>query len=260
MSRQVRAVDKHVVCDVCRRTILKGERPEHYLAPSRERKLVCELCGPRAQREGWIREAAAPAMPAQPPRQRDARRLFRLSRRRPVVAGPSRDGGRAENGSGPARDEEGSADEARARRGTRRFRRQGGHVRAVPTSAQLKVSRAVDLFNDSEHPRTISGIARTLGEPRVSAVPSTKSTAEVVITVAWDISWYQFAIDLADADQPVRMESRGSELSELADEAREWNASAEEDGTVSFERSTAAEVEQSATADVSNGDATDPVL
>ena len=39
------------------------------------------------------------------------------------------------------------------------------HVRAVPTNAQVKVERALELFNSSEHTRTIAGIARTLGEP-----------------------------------------------------------------------------------------------
>jgi hypothetical protein len=244
MSKQLRVLDSHVVCDVCRRTILKGERPEPYLAPSRERKLVCELCGPRAQREGWIREAAAPAMPAQPPRPREGRGLFRRARRRIAAAQAARDEDLGLNGSlgadGDARPvpDEGS----RPRRKTLRFSREGGHVRAVPTSAELKVERAVDLFNLSEHPRTISGIARTLGAPRVSAATSPHSAAEVVITVAWDLSWYQFVIDLADADEPVRMDARGQELAELPEQTREWNATAEEDGRVSFKRPVASDV------------------
>jgi hypothetical protein len=238
VSKQLRGLEQHVVCDVCRRTILKGERPEHYLAPSRERKLVCELCGPRAQREGWIRETAAPSLPAQPPSQREGRGLFRRARRRFAAAQVARDeqlgldGGAVE----AATRERRPADNGAPRRRARRARREDGQVRAVPTSAQLKVERAVDLFNESEHPRTISGIARSLGEPRVSAVTSSQATAEVVITVAWDISWYRFVVDLADARQPVRMDARGQELDELSEEAREWNATATEEGTVSFER------------------------
>src|SRR6187551_1741316 len=38
-------------------------------------------------------------------------------------------------------------------------------VHAVPTNADLKVARAVELFNTSEHPRTVSGVARSLGAP-----------------------------------------------------------------------------------------------
>ncbi len=69
-----------MACDVCHRTMLKGERAEAYLTPSRERRLVCQLCAPRAQREGWIREAAAPEMPARPQRQPERRGLLRRRR------------------------------------------------------------------------------------------------------------------------------------------------------------------------------------
>ena len=95
-SRQLKGIDEHLVCDVCGRTMLKGERPEIYLAPSRERKLVCSLCATRAQKEGWIREAAGPDTPVQPPRPSDRRGLFRRRRSRPdepVAPAP-------ENGSG----------------------------------------------------------------------------------------------------------------------------------------------------------------
>src|SRR5687767_14565736 len=73
--------EHHVACDVCHRTMLKGERAEPYLTPSRERRLVCQLCAPRAQREGWIREAAAPEMPARPQRPPERRGLLRRRRR-----------------------------------------------------------------------------------------------------------------------------------------------------------------------------------
>src|SRR3981189_654285 len=51
-------------CDICGRTILKGERTEPYLAPGGRRRTVCELCKPRADHEGWIRESAHGALPA----------------------------------------------------------------------------------------------------------------------------------------------------------------------------------------------------
>ena len=79
-SNGARSSEDHVACDVCHRTMLKGERAEPYLTPSRERRLVCQLCAPRAQREGWIREAAAPEMPARPQRQPERRGLLRRRR------------------------------------------------------------------------------------------------------------------------------------------------------------------------------------
>src|SRR6185503_14034244 len=74
------ASEDHVSCEVCHRTMLKGEEAEPYLTPSRERRLVCQLCAARAQHEGWIREAAAPEMPARPQRQPERRGLLRRRR------------------------------------------------------------------------------------------------------------------------------------------------------------------------------------
>jgi hypothetical protein len=119
-----------------------------------------------------------------------------------------------------------------ARKG--RLRRDPRHVRAVPTNAQLKMERAIDLFNSSEHARTVAGIARTLGLPQVSASASLTSAAEVLITVAWELSWYRFVIDLSESRHPVRMQDRGQELDELPPEAREWNAEAQADGSLAL--------------------------
>jgi hypothetical protein len=103
-------------------------------------------------------------------------------------------------------------------------------VRAVPTNSQLKLERALELFNTSDHLRTVTGLSRTLGTPQVSASTSGESAAEVLITVAWDISWYQFVVDLSDTSEPVRVESQGGEVDELAEDARIWNARVEPNG------------------------------
>jgi hypothetical protein len=103
-------------------------------------------------------------------------------------------------------------------------------VRAVPTNSQVKVERALELFNSSEHVRTIGGISRTLGEPWVSATPLAEAPSEVSITVAWELSWYRYRVDLGDADDPVTLVSKGQELEELDESMREWNATALADG------------------------------
>src|SRR5439155_1081953 len=82
-------------------------------------------------------------------------------------------------------------------------RRDARHVRAVPTNAQVKVERALELFNSSEHVRTIGGIARTLGEPWVCATPLHEAPSEVAITVAWELSWYRYRVDLGGAAGPA---------------------------------------------------------
>ena len=48
-------VTPHLTCDVCGRTLLRGERAEAFLDGG-ARKAVCELCTSRALNEGWMRE------------------------------------------------------------------------------------------------------------------------------------------------------------------------------------------------------------
>jgi hypothetical protein len=223
--------EHHVACDVCHRTMLKGERAEAYLTPSRERRLVCQLCAPRAQREGWIREAAAPEMPARPQRQPERGGLLRRRRRPardepepPILPEPAPTSGMVER-----LDDDEEPPRILGRRSRPRSPR---HVKAVPTNAQLKIGRALELFNTSEHPRTVAGIARTLGTPHASASTSEASAAEVLLTVAWELSWYQFGVDLSDGREPVRLRNQGQELSELAAEVQEWNCEVAMDGRI----------------------------
>src|ERR687890_2264997 len=83
MPKELRPTHEDIACDICGRTILKGERIEPYLAPGGQRHVVCELCTDRAYNEGWIREAAHDEMPATTRRPDQRRGLFgRLRRRR----------------------------------------------------------------------------------------------------------------------------------------------------------------------------------
>src|SRR4051812_35652017 len=82
MKKELRPTHEDVSCDICGRTILKGERTEPYLAPGGQRHLVCELCTDRAYNEGWIRESAHGEMPASTRRPQERRSLFGRMRRR----------------------------------------------------------------------------------------------------------------------------------------------------------------------------------
>jgi len=88
---------------------------------------------------------------------------------------------------------------------------------------------AADIFNSSPYRRTVGGIAKSLGAPRASIVPLSGVKAEVVITVVWDISWYQYRVSL-DSAQPVRLAERGHDPGELEAPFMQWNAHLEDDG------------------------------
>ncbi len=248
MVKELRPDHSDVSCDVCGRTILKGERTEAFLAPGSPGRTVCELCTGRAEDEGWIRESAAGDLPSEGgwPEPRPGL-LTRLLRRRPDDAGTPRPQ------AGPAGFEPSAAspdgdvavpapapERPPAPRPARQVRRAGArrtdarHVRAVPTNGQVKVERALELFNDTVHRRTIAGIARSLGDPWVSAVPLEEAPSEVAVVVAWELSWYRYRVDLGDAEPPVTLADKGYELGEIEDGLRHWNGAADAEGRLTL--------------------------
>lgn len=234
---------------MCGRTILKGERTETYLAPGGERYRVCDLCFARAEQAGWLRESAHGDVPARIPRP-EARRplLGRLRRRRPdpepasafepgyPVEPPAGDDGAG--ASYPAEGAPAQEDvpveppppepDPPARRRDRP--KDPRHVRAVPTTAEVKVERALELFNGSSHQRTVAGLARSLGGPLVTAVADLEAPSMVTVVVAWELSWYRYRVDLGDEHQPVVLQDRGEEIEQIESSLREWNAVLDERG------------------------------
>jgi hypothetical protein len=91
---------------------------------------------------------------------------------------------------------------------------------------------AAARFNASDAGHTVSGLVRTLGDPRVSVGAAAGTAAEVRVTVAWELSWYQWGVDLGDELRPVQELAKGREISEIDYAARQWNASASADGQI----------------------------
>jgi hypothetical protein len=232
-TRDIRTDQVDVACDICGRTLLRGEHAESFLAGG-ARKQVCELCTARAQHEGWIRESGGDDL-ALHGSQRERRRgswrerlRNRRERAREVQAGIEAEVALDED-LPPGEPVIPAAPEPVPSLPPRSPR----HVRAVPTNADLKMQRALEVFNASDHVRTVGGVARSLGAPMVAVRPLPERPSVVAITVMWELSWYRYEIDLSDEAGGVRREGQGDELDELtADELATTNAEADDRGAL----------------------------
>jgi hypothetical protein len=187
-------------CAICERTLLMGERAIRFSPSGRGDYVdVCPLCADTAIEYGWVREGAptSPTVPAERKR---------------------RAGGWLSSllGTRPRAEEETVASEPILRR---------------LSDKEIAMVEAADLFNASQYRRTVGGIAKSLGEPRVSVVSLSGVNAEVVVTVAWDISWYQYRVS-PDLENPVRLEGRGHDPEELEPAYKSWNAHMGDDGRI----------------------------
>jgi hypothetical protein len=186
-------------CGVCERTLLMGERAVSF-APSEGAELVdvCPLCQELAVEAGWIKEGA----PTTPTLEGGRRR--RRKRNLVEMLGLTR-----------AADEEALA-------------QQEPILRRL-SDGEVSLLEAADLFNGSAFRRTVGGIAKSLGEPKASIMPLSGTSGELAVTVAWELSWYQYRVS-PDSAQPVRLERRGHELDELDEGFKHWNAQVEDEG------------------------------
>lgn len=248
-----------MACDVCGRTLLRGENSDVFLHGG-TRRTVCELCTGRAVHEGWIRAGIDDAL-GRSPREGAARGLLtRLRTRRESPAPTGRRAARMEQTTGPlgreapvdepdddlppleplentsvvipepiVREPEPAPPAPPADPYAEAFHEPRG-VHAVPTNAELKIARALEVFNASQHPRTVAGVARSLGAPIVSARPSQTEGSIVSVVVGWELSWYRYEIDLGDEAAGVRVIGQGAELDELTPEERAPNAAADDAG------------------------------
>lgn len=182
-------------CAICERSLLMGEHALRFAPDGGDYVDVCPLCAEIALEHGWLREGS-PSSPTMPI---DSRR------RKGLLAGLL--GGRSTT-------ESRVADEPILRR---------------LSEPELAVVEAADLFNSSAHRRTVAGVAKSLGAPNASIVPLSGVSGEMVVTVAWEISWYQYRV-LPDAAQPVRLVERGHDLEGLDGGFQEWNAHLADDG------------------------------
>jgi hypothetical protein len=194
----VKRQDTFRSCAICDRTLLLGEQTARFSPGGEHWVDVCALCTELANERGWLKEGSPTTPLVEGGRRRRRWPGLRLleSRRaeqpEPVVSEPM--------------------------------------LRRLAPDEQAIVE-AAELFNESAYRRTIAGIAKSLGEARVSMLLLSGVNPEVVLTIAWDISWYQYRVVFESA-QPVRLAERGYEVDELDDRFKGWNATLEPDGRI----------------------------
>ena len=114
--------------------------------------------------------------------------------------------------------------------GRRRLR---GLLRPAPSvdpSALTPFQRAVIRFNAGDAGRTVARLTHTLGVPKASVGALAGAPGEVRVTVAWELSWYQWGVDVGDETKPIVEIAKGGEIDQLDAAARQWNAAVGADG------------------------------
>jgi hypothetical protein len=186
-------------CGVCERSLLMGERATRFSPQGNDEFVdVCPLCQEAAVEHGWVKEGS-PTTPTVS--------AHRRRRRPPALA---RLLGTRSGEAPPVMPEP---------------------ILRRLSEPELAMVEAAETFNASDYRRTVGGIAKSLGIPRASIVPLTGAGGGLVVTVAWDISWYQYRVS-PDSAQPVRLAERGHDPSDLGPSFTRWNAHVEEDGRV----------------------------
>jgi hypothetical protein len=223
-----------VSCRVCGRTLLLGERSVGFFTVSGDGPFdVCQLCVPRAHRYGL---RPRPSTADEVAGARGGSAVTRMlgavrsllggggsTKRRPARPKPEQAHGTAAVAAAAAASGSGKRSRRRAAAGAPLDPYALG---AVPVgSAAIPVALAA--FNQSPHARTLAGLFRTLGAPRASVAPRSVTDREVILTVAWEIVWYQFRVMRDGIEQ-----QRGQYLSELQPRWQQWNCDVAPDGTI----------------------------
>jgi hypothetical protein len=190
------AVTAAQTCAICDRSLLVGERAVRFSPDGESFVDVCPLCQETAVDYGWLKEGSPTSPVVSEPRRKRLGLGSLFESRRPAI--------------------EPVVDEPILRR---------------LSEPELAMVEAADLFNESAFRRTVAGIAKSLGAPRASILPLSGVNSEVVLTVAWDISWYQYRIT-PDSGQPVRLAERGHEPGDLEALFTSWNAHLTPDGRI----------------------------
>jgi len=110
---------------------------------------------------------------------------------------------------------------------------------ATPTPGPLvtldQVRAVQRIFNDTKFSDKLRSVARSLGKPLVCLAAVAGPETRVMITVVWDIVWYQYLVSLGPdvpPEEQVTAFAEGMEPSELTPAFRVSNAALDDSGRV----------------------------
>jgi hypothetical protein len=245
-TRSITTSQPEIACEVCGRRLLRGEQPDVFLSGG-QRRMVCELCVPRAAHEGWLRETETHSLTMRPSGARRTRSLLgrlRQLRESPGGAELSADASppiavdeRSYEGLYDFLDSPSSSTQTQPVDGAPTQTQPADGARSDQPSLsgeELNVARALELFNGGEHPRRVAGVARSLGNPSVQVATVADSDGLVNLVVAWDLCWYRYQVNLDDEQAGAQLLAQGMELEELPAQERVANAAADERGELSL--------------------------
>jgi len=248
-TRTIVTSQPDVACDVCERRLLRGEQPDVFLAAGR-RRTVCELCAPRAAHEGWMRERDSQAVTLPPMRPRRGRSFIERLRQvgnQKVSSAPAAGFDELADASASGSRARGAMSydflETPARASAQAVPATPRDIVATPISAEPQeaedpgayfLGRALEVFNLSEYPRRVAGVARSLGAPQVNVRSAEHLESVVRVVVAWELCWYRYEIDLSEGVPEAMVTAQGTELGELEREERVGNAVASESGRLTL--------------------------
>jgi hypothetical protein len=102
-----------------------------------------------------------------------------------------------------------------------------------PGFALAEVQLAQKYFNESQFTNRVREVRKSLGKPKANLTKVVGAEPRALVTIAWDIIWYQYLVELRreiPADHRVTLHREGMDLDELTTVFREKNASVDDEG------------------------------
>ncbi len=111
---------------------------------------------------------------------------------------------------------------------------------ALPVGSAA-VPMALRALARTSHGRTLASLRRSLGEPEVSVRPRSGTASEILVTVCWDVGWYQYRVSPSGV-----LWRNGTRSADIAGDIQDPNAHLLDDGSIRLLGSLASAVEQPA--------------